>query len=114
MLSSMFAVPITVPPAPLGAPLEHVLAYPDLQNVLLSMFALAIAAALPAIVLRVEWRSVDRIVRPRLQAVWNPEASPRVISPLRRGVGGITSRVPPRPAAGSTLTIRIAPQRERR
>src|SRR5262249_40412517 len=51
---------------------------------------------------------VRDLVRRRLPAVWCPPSDREVAHPLRRGVGGITGRVPPRPAAGSTLPLRLA------
>jgi hypothetical protein len=54
------------------------------------------------------------VVRWRLPAVWSSD--PPVVHPPRRGAGGISGRVPPRSAAGSTpLPLRMAyPDRARR
>ncbi len=81
---------------------------------------LALVASVLGIVQQVEVRrpparraqsgagGVRDLVRRRLPAVWCPPSDREVVHPLRRGVGGITGRVPPRPAAGSTLPLRLA------
>jgi hypothetical protein len=93
-------------PAALGNPVELVLTYPDLQIAIVS--TLAVLAAGFALALRREVPATSHAIRQRLQAVWNPGEPPRVVTPLRRGVGGTTGRVPPRSAAGSTSPRRLA------
>jgi hypothetical protein len=113
MVSPMSCCGLTLlPPAALGNPFEHVLVYSDLRIALASTLALVAAAFV--VLLRVEAAKVYHIIRQRLQAVWNPEPT-RVVTPLRRGVGGSTGRVPPRSAAGSTFPPRlVAANRGRR
>ena len=116
MLTPMSCCALTVLPlAGVGAPVEHVLAYPDLNIAIAATLALSMLAAALGVLLLMEQQRIQSFVRRRLQAVRNSEAIPRVITPLRRGVGGISGRVPPRSAAGSTLPLRLAySQRERR
>jgi hypothetical protein len=51
------------------------------------------------------------VVRWRLPAVWSSD--PPVVHPPRRGAGGISGRVPPRSAAGSTPLLLRAAYRDR-
>lgn len=98
-----------------GAPAAHVFVYPQLQSVIAWMLALTLITAGLGVLQQAERRHTLRIlIRRRLQAVWCAEVTPRIVTPLRRGVGGIHSRVPPRPAAGSTLPFRLESSRRAR
>ena len=105
-------------------PMAPSFAFPVAHGVALAhvgwILLLALIASALGIVQQVEtrWSLVCRaapgiegahgLVRRRLPAVWCPPSDREVAHPLRRGVGGVTGRVPPRPAAGSTLPLRLA------
>lgn len=91
---------------------DGTLVFPQLQAVIVwGLLATLVATAL-GIVQQLELRRTlairsrpgtalaRGIVRWRLPAVWSSD--PPVIHPSRRGAGGISGRVPPRSAAGST------------
>jgi hypothetical protein len=107
-----------LPPSAFDVPAAHVFAYPQLQSVILWTFALALVAAGLGVLQQAARHRLAALrsrVRRHLQAVWCAEVTPRIVTPLRRGVGGTHSRVPPRPAAGSTLSIRpVSARRARR
>src|SRR5262245_23756089 len=84
-----------------GGPPQHLLAYPELQTMIISALALSLIIALLALLAGSRSIATGPIARRHLRVVWNNEAAPRTVAPLRSGVGGITGRVPPRSAAGS-------------
>jgi hypothetical protein len=109
---------LPIPPA-FGATAERALAYPQMQSTVAWGLALLLIAAALALLQQLEVRStrVDRpragdaivpgLVRRRLPAVWRIGLVSEV-HPLRSGAGGVPGRVPPRPAAGSNLPLRLA------
>lgn len=102
------------PPAAFDTPAAYVFVYPQLQSLILWTFAVTLIAAGLGVLQQAERGPMVALrvfARRHLQAVWCAEATPRIVTPLRRGVGGIQSRVPPRHAAGSTLPLRLASTR---
>lgn len=115
MLTPTSCCALTVlPVSGVGAPVERALAYPELNLAIATALAVSMLAAALGVLWLTERQRIQSFVRRRLQAVRNSEATPRVVTPLRRGVGGISGRVPPRSAAGSTLPLRLAPSPRRR
>jgi len=104
-----------------GAPAAHTLVFPRLGMMLVSTLALTLLVAALGILQQIEprRRRVGRrwvgnararhVVRGHLRVVWSAEVNPRIVTPLRRGVGGTHGRVPPRSAAGSTLSLKRQP-----
>jgi len=107
MLTPTSGSALTVLPPAGGAPVEHVLAYPELNFAIAAALALSVLAAAFAVLWLTQRERIQSFVRRRLQAVRNSQVTPRVATPLRRGVGGVSGRVPPRSAAGSTLSLRL-------
>jgi hypothetical protein len=106
-----------LPPSTFDAPAAYVFVFAQLQSAIAWTLALALIAAALGVLQQAERRrflALRGFVRRHLQAVWCAEVTPRISTPLRRGVGGTPSRVPPRPAAGSTLSLRLASHRGRR
>lgn len=91
-----------------GAPAAHAILYPRLETMLVSTLAIALLAAALGILQQVEPRRARSRYggRSHLRVVWSAEVTPRIVTPLRRGVGGTHGRVPPRSAAGSTLPFK--------
>jgi hypothetical protein len=92
---------------------DRILVYPQMQAAIAwSLLAGLIVTALGIVQQRPRYRTIagrwrfelaraKRLIRRRLPAVWSSD--PPVIHPPRRGAGGVSGRVPPRSAVGSTL-----------